>query len=171
MSETSLFRRDPRGRREDARHTFRVAALMLAAALVVMNAGNWVFRRVWIDLQSVTVADHAVGDDARVEAWRVIHNDFWGAFSVTIREAGTERFICTTGLADPFEYRAAASAVQPYVTTLSGWLGGADQVAECVTRGFGVGVFFLTTCHHHAVAGLIPARRCVDSAPFERTEE
>lgn len=168
MSETSIFRRDSRGRREDARHTLMVAALLFGMALLVINVPNWVFRWVWIDLQAVVVADHAVGDDAPLEAWRVNHRDFWGTYSVTVREAGTQRFICASGLADPFGYRAAASSVQPYVTTLDAWIGGPGQVEWCEGHGFGPGTFFLTTCHHHNFLGLIPARRCVDSAPFVR---
>lgn len=171
MSETSFFRREPHGKRSDFWHTVRVGLVVMAAALAVIEAPTMAFRWLYIDLQSVSIPDHATGEDPDVTVFRDIQSNFWGSYVVTIREAGTHRFVCSIPADSWFEYRKDANATQPLILPISTWMGSDEDLHDCEAMGFNDGYFYASTCHLTNAFGFIPARRCVNSNVFQRTAD
>ena len=168
MSETSLMRREPRGFWCDTLHTMLVGVLVLGALATAHITLKGSFRYLWYDLQAVTVPDHPVGSDPLIVADRSIRSDFWGSWSVTVREAETHRFICMTAAPEPIRYRSAASAANPRIGPLSEWMADATHLRDCELRGMTAGRFYLDTCHHVLAANVWPVWRCVESNRFTR---
>lgn len=149
------------------------AALGLALIWGLHFALTAAFPRLWYDLQSVSVPDHAAGDDPVLTIDRAIRRDFSGRWTVAVRSAETHELVCLApGPAKDarvlLDYRAAAARANPLRPTLSAWLRDADALAACEAAGFGPGGFYLTTCHTVIVAGFWPVKRCVDSPRFQR---
>lgn len=168
MSEASFFRRDPQGPRSDFWHTVRVGLVMMVLAIATLELPTMAFRWLYIDLQSVSIPDHEPGDDPDVTVFRKIRSDFWGGYVVTIRQAGSHRFVCSIPVDSWFEYRKQANATQPLILPISDWLGDDADLTECEDMGFQNGYFYAVTCHLTNAFGFIPARRCVNSNVFLR---
>ena len=125
-----------------------------------------IFSSVWLNLISVNVHDTPWGSDPVVDVRRDIHMEFYGRYSVVIRDAETERFVCQGTPASPFTYRPDEE--QEMEVTLSWWLGSAAQLAACYHEGLRPGgSYFVDTCHY-AIGpyGVDIARRCVLSNTF-----
>lgn len=144
-------------------------ALIVLSHLTVAAAFPWI----WIDLQSVVVPHHMVGDNPRIEVWRTIRSDFDGRWSVVVRRAETHEYVCITPGPDidpkvTLPYRRAANALQPYRPDLASWMRDDGALHDCTSRGFQDGAFYLETCQTVRIAGLWPVSRCVPSNVFQR---
>lgn len=164
----TLFRRHVENEAEQLAHAVRVGLYLFAGILLfAFVLSPTIFRVAFLDLQSVTVADHVVGDDPEVTVYRNIHSSGPFGYSVTIRRADTGAFVCSKGPDAPFPYNPLADElVQPLVLPLSAWLDDKEALEDCERRGFGAGTFYIKTCHEYALIPLL--RRCADSAVFQR---
>lgn len=164
-----LTRREPQGWGADTRHVLFMATLFLLVLFSAEPAQKLAFRHAYIDLQSVTVPDHRLGDDPDITVYRTIAQDFTGSFSVLVRRQD-HTVACATRWPEAFTYRAAAARANPIRMSLRQWIGREDQLDACIARGtFGAGRYYLETCHRALVLGVFPARRCVASNIFTRS--
>lgn len=162
------FRQQRKSRMEDRLQVAAVAALIFMLMSGLLFGPSLIFRHLWIDIESMTVADHYVGEDPDVVVWRDIHRDFWGTFSVLIRRAETDSFVCMASPPGPFKYSEKAAEEQPLVRPLSTWLNSRADLQRCIENGFGPGSYYITACHFRVVGGLRLARRCIPSTFFQR---
>ena len=149
-----------------------VGLLILLAFVVAIRLWTYVFPVLWFDLRSVHVDDHPVGYDAMVSADRVIRRDAPLLFLVTVRDAETHAFVCSGGWRGPYNYRKAAGLINPLRMSLPKWLDvlSLEHVGCTPENGFGVGKFYISTCHQRRLLGMFPVQRCVDSNTFERVK-
>lgn len=166
MSDTRMFRRAPSNYREDARHAIRVFLILFTSIFAPVAGAQVAFPYLFINLQSVTVPDHRVGEDPQITVYRIINRDFLGNYTVTIREASTSRVICVSGTPAPIPYEKAAGQTNPIKMPLSQWIWDGAAVRRCEAQGFGVGKFYTNTCQFLASFPLIG--RCVRGNVFAR---
>lgn len=166
-----MLRREPRGGWSDTRHSLRFAFILLMLAMMALNGPNLLYKYIWLDLESVHVPDHTTGSDPMLTIWRSIKSNHEATYTVTIREAVTNAHICSVSPSSIIGYKRAASDARPVLMMeLSRWLDDIHELRKCERKGFGVGEFFVNTCHFKTLYGVPVARRCVESNTFSRYE-
>lgn len=155
----------------DTRKMFPIVFVLGLLFWGAIASASYMFPHIWIDTQSVTVDDAPANYDPMVTAYREIKQDAPLFFLVTVRDADTHGFVCSSGWRGPYNYRKAANATNPITMTLSKWMDAPslDSIGCTAINGFGVGRFYISTCHQRRLLGLA-VQRCVDSAVFERTK-
>lgn len=167
-----MIRREPSSYWSDTKHIFLIAALIIAFMFSITPIQREVVRLFFINLKSVIVADHVVGENPEVVATRTIHNDFVGRFSVTIRRASDDGVACLMSWPDWFPYKVQKQGTPNelhYPSDFRDWVGDANKLNQCIAAGrYGPGLYYLQTCHFVKVMGPFHLHRCVDGAVYER---
>lgn len=160
-------------------------ALVLIASSILLMFWTWdrttdfVMRTLWMDLTSVTVPDHKVGDDPIVTINREIKQDGVRLFStVTLRRSKDLRHVCTGRSPGAFSYYLEANSrdsetgdIPSMTIRLSHWMWSNRIFEECASTGlFGEGKFYVETCYLRYLLGFVPFESCVRSNDFWRTE-
>jgi hypothetical protein len=169
MTQVSNYRAN---RDHFAEDTWRGLRFMLLGLLLIWGlyaAGNAGFRYLYNDVQSVVVEDHLVGENPKVTIYRVIRSDFMADFTVTVRNADTEAYVCQSDTKKPLYYRKSANKTQPLVLPLADWMARPEDYDDCQKDSrFGEGRFYIETTHKVNMFYLIPVSRTVTSAVFTR---
>jgi hypothetical protein len=122
--------------------------------------------KIWIHLESVDVSPINIeGEGVTMVVKREVLRDFRGYFTVDIRRTNGE-LIYPAKSEGSFIYSPSKELPDPLYLTW--WLGGQKEMAQAKARGFGIGSYYIDTCHT-VVLGIweIPiARRCVQSNTF-----
>lgn len=170
MSNASLFLRTSRGFAQDFWHSLLVALVVGGGLIGTYACVNASFHRIWIDLQSVHVADHHVNQTARLEVWREIKREGGMTYTVTVRRADTHEYMFSSVEPEQINYTPRANAMQPLVTSLDKWFGppGDYEAKASGSPDYGPGNYYINTCHIKRVLLVVPFKRCVQSSVFAR---
>lgn len=164
-----LFRRPTQGFRHDTLHTLFMATLFMGVLYMLEPALDFVFRKAFIDVQSIHVPDHQVDEDPELTVHRIIRQDYPGSFSLFFREAEHGTVACKSVFPSYFIYRKSASHVNPIHPKMSEWVASSADLEQCKSIGrYGPGRYYVEMCHRAKLFGLITLRRCVDSPIYQR---
>ena len=137
---------------------------IFAALVAAMVLPNVFMRAALLRVDSVHIYSAIEGNLIPMEVRRTIFHSFKGSYKVTIRHPSGS-FVCDSSPVFPLTYRKGADLPVPLY--LRWWLGGPDAKADCVTNGFGPGVYIAETCHYWiGPFGVELAQECVDSNKF-----
>ena len=122
--------------------------------LLYLPAGSylaWVYTHNafgWIKINSVTPPEKIiVGSDPDIKIDRAISKDFRGTYTVTVRNALTNRYICQGDPPKPIDYRTPKDGHETSVP-LSWWLWNTEALDECWRKGMAEpGAYYMETCH------------------------
>lgn len=123
-------------------------AVLLLLAWGMAFAAQPLFRALVFDLRSVRVEPMVEATPGRVTVDRIVRRDVRLRWSITIRDMDTGSAVCTPSQKVPFPYTRAANAVNPHTQSLLWWIGGATAMADCISSGFGPGLYRVETCHY-----------------------
>ena len=143
-------------------HVLKWGLALLVITLLMFLVPSMLFRHLFIDVRSITVAGEIVTVD------RGINYGFHGRFLNVVRRADDQSIVCVTGPSQSFPYVPEAVTTNPKTFTMAEWLGGQRELSICTAQGFHDGEFILSTCHEWVPFGLPFARRCVKTNAFER---
>lgn len=139
---------------------------------IVLFVAAWFFvpslfmTHIWFDLKSVHInEENILNEDIEMIVEREIIREFNGFFEVSIRkENGT--LVCQGRPDSPFIYRVESKL--PIPVLLSYWIGGPEKMTRCRKNGFGIGTYYVDTCHTVVIFSnqISFARRCVKSNKF-----
>lgn len=139
--------------------------------LVLATAPAIMFPYLWLDLRSVTIYDAPESGDPLLTFETRIRRDFLGTYSVVVREADTDRFVCQGTPDAPIPY-VHNDEYQEIHRTLSWWLGGSEALDRCHAQGMDEGAYYTITCHSVIMSyGVSAATRCVRSNDFLLIDE
>lgn len=133
-----------------------IGGLLLVIGYIAIYAAIDV--RDYIDVRSVYVVD------GNVVVERQIHQDFAGAYEVTIRGVPSEQITCSTGRVR-IDYKTTGRLPDPM--TLAYWAEG-GSCTRLLASPLPSGMYAMTTCHIvlHPLWFLPEKKRCVPSNVF-----
>lgn len=165
------IRREPRGFIDDSWHIAAIAVFILGLIAFSKPMTDFAFRSMFIDVKSVNVQDHYVGENPKVTVYRQINYEFQGSFSVNIRKAQDGGVSCLTSWPTYFPYLPAASVINPKITDMQQWVGDAGQLETCTKAGkYPAGTYYIDTCHRALLLNMFVMQRCVPSNFYKRME-